>query len=179
MTDYLQCADVHTIGNAHSHIARNSAHYPAQCESNRSLKALSAKVLRRTLPRTLPAHCEITPRTLPAHCTPEIDTPRTLQKDVVPVRTWAPDNPFTCECGFKTGWLRNGKPLCPVCDGKAPSPAGAITKEGDCITYAKVFPGRCPLCGNRLDQDGGDCWHRSYHFGAEESTGAHGAKARR
>jgi hypothetical protein len=121
MTTNLQCADVHAIGNAHSHIARNSAHYPAQCKSKGSLKALSAKVLHRTLPRTFPAHCEITPRTLPAHCTPEIDPPRTLQKEVDPGRTWEPGNPFVCDRGFSTGWLRDGKPLCPACDGKHPA----------------------------------------------------------
>jgi len=89
-----------------------------------------------------------------------------------PGRTWAPGNPFTCECGFPTGWLRDGKPLCPVCEGKAPAPAGAITKEGDCISYVKTAPGICPLCGVPFDQDGGDCWHRAFHIGTEESTGA-------
>ena len=33
-------------------------------------------------------------------------------------RTWKPGNPFVCECGFSTGWLRDGKVLCPMCDGK-------------------------------------------------------------
>jgi hypothetical protein len=88
-----------------------------------------------------------------------------------PGRTWAPGNPFTCKCGFATGWLRDGKPLCPVCD-VTPAPAGAITTAGDCITFVTAAPGICPLCGNRLDQDGGDCWHRSFHLGVEESAGA-------
>jgi hypothetical protein len=89
-----------------------------------------------------------------------------------PGRTWAPGNPFTCECGLATGWLRDGKPLCPVCDGKAPAGAGAITTEADHITRVKTAPGVCPLCGVPFDQDGGDCWHRSFHIGTEESTGA-------
>ncbi len=43
---------------------------------------------------------------------------RARQHGPDPGRTWAPENPFVCECGFPTGWLRDGKPLCPECDGK-------------------------------------------------------------
>lgn len=43
---------------------------------------------------------------------------RARQHGLDPGRTWAPNNPFVCRCGFSTGWLRDGKPLCPMCDGK-------------------------------------------------------------
>ena len=82
MTAHLQCAAVHSIRNAHSHIAENSAHYPAQTEGKKSLKALSCKVLRRTFSRTLSAQCKEEPRTLPAHYRVENDPPRTLQNPV-------------------------------------------------------------------------------------------------
>jgi hypothetical protein len=32
-----------------------------------------------------------------------------------PARTWIPGNPFTCSCGFSTGWRLNGEALCPAC----------------------------------------------------------------
>jgi hypothetical protein len=86
MTAHLQCAVVHSTGNAHSHIAENGAHCPAQSKGKKSLKALSGKVLQRTLSRTIGAQCEITPRTLPAHCTPKNDPERTLQKGLDPER---------------------------------------------------------------------------------------------
>jgi hypothetical protein len=54
----------------------------------------------------------------------------------------------------------------------APALSGAITTEADHITRVKTAPGVCPLCGVPFDQDGGDCWHRAFHIGAEESTGA-------
>lgn len=81
MTAHLQCAVVHSIGNAHSHIAENNAQIPAQSKSKTSLKSLSCKVLRRTLSRTLSAQSREEPRTLPAHYKAENDLPRTLQKD--------------------------------------------------------------------------------------------------
>ncbi len=32
-----------------------------------------------------------------------------------PARTWTPGTPFTCSCGFSTGWSLNDQPLCPTC----------------------------------------------------------------
>jgi hypothetical protein len=80
MTAQLQCAVVHSIGYAHSHIAGKGAQIPAQSKNNESLKSLSSKVLRRTLSRTLSAQCREEPRTLHAHYRAENDLPRTLQK---------------------------------------------------------------------------------------------------
>ncbi len=98
--------------------------FPAHCKNKTPLKALARKLLRPPLQcanvrALMSAQPHITPesrtfpRTFPAHC-----TPHTLQKAVDPGRTWEPENPFVCECGFPTGWLRDGKPLCPECDGK-------------------------------------------------------------
>jgi hypothetical protein len=69
----------------------------------------------------------------------------------------------------ETGPFRPFRPFRPT---KTPSLSGAITKEGGCITYVKTAPGVCPLCGVPFDQDGGGCWHRAFHLGAEESAGA-------
>lgn len=30
-------------------------------------------------------------------------------------RSWTPGNPFTCACGFTTGWRTAGVPVCPAC----------------------------------------------------------------
>lgn len=88
-----------------------------------------------------------------------------------PGRTWAPGNQYICECGHATGWLRDGRPLCPMCD-TTPAPAGAITTEADHIRYVATAPGQCPLCGVPLNQDGGHCWHRAFHCGLEKAAGA-------
>ncbi|MBV5341768.1 MAG: hypothetical protein J0665_19815 [Deltaproteobacteria bacterium] len=80
-----------------------------------------------------------------------------------PGRTWKPNNPFVCECGFKTGWLRDGKPLCPACDGKHPAsmPEGARLNDNN---QGIPSTGPCLICGVPLDQDGRDCWHRAFHM---------------
>ncbi|MBV5339416.1 MAG: hypothetical protein J0665_07640 [Deltaproteobacteria bacterium] len=44
---------------------------------------------------------------------------RARHHDLDPGRKWKPGNPFVCQCGFLTGWLRDEKPLCPMCDDKA------------------------------------------------------------
>jgi len=82
---------------------------------------------------------------------------------VDPGRMWAPNNPFVCECGFKTGWLRDGKPLCPACDGKPPAgmPEGPRLNDVD---PGIPSTGPCLICGVPLDQDGAECWHRAFHL---------------
>jgi len=87
------CAVVHSIGNAHSHIAEKSAHCPAQSKERPTLKALARKVLQCTLPRTLPAQCKKEPRTLPAHYTRTLCEPRTMQRLQSPGRLRAPGKP--------------------------------------------------------------------------------------
>jgi len=64
----------------------------------------------------------------------------------------------------ETGHLSPFSPFSPFSPTKTPAPVGAIT-------YVKTATGICPLCGVPFDQDGGDCWHRSFHFGAKDSTG--------
>jgi len=80
-----------------------------------------------------------------------------------PGRMWAPNNPFLCQCGFSTGWQRDGKPLCPACDGKPPAgmPEGPRLNDVD---PGIPSTGPCLICGVQLDQDGGDCWHRLFHL---------------
>jgi hypothetical protein len=53
-----------------------------------------------------------------------------------PVRKWTVGNPFICACGFPTGWMLNGKVLCPSCfhhqqNGPGPDPAGDRQAPGD------------------------------------------------
>lgn len=62
----MQCADVRTLGNAHSHNTPEGDTTPRTLPAHTGLKALAGEVLARTLPRTLPAHSEETARTLPA-----------------------------------------------------------------------------------------------------------------
>lgn len=62
----MQCADVRTIGNAHSHNTPKGDTTPRTLPAHTGLKALAGAVLARTLPRTLPAQSEETARTLPA-----------------------------------------------------------------------------------------------------------------
>jgi len=158
---------------AHSpHIPEKSpAHYKRNLKKGVPLKALAGAVLEKSLvmcecahtrARTT-AHYTQTPHIVP-HITRTLqkNTPRQIdQKD--PGRTWAPNNPFVCECGFKTGWLRDGKPLCPACDGKPPAgmPEGPRLNDVD---PGIPSTGPCLICGVPLDQDGAECWHRAFHL---------------
>jgi hypothetical protein len=63
----VQCANVRSLGNAHSHITPETGTTPRTLPAQTSLKALAGAVLDRTLPRTLSAQSEKTPRTLPTH----------------------------------------------------------------------------------------------------------------
>jgi len=93
------------------------------------------------------------------------DIPIKSEKKNDPGRTWAPNNPFLCHCGFSTGWQRDGKPLCPACDGKPPAgmPEGPRLNDVD---PGIPSTGPCLICGLPLDQDGGECWHRAFHMQA-------------
>lgn len=62
----MQCADVRTLGNAHSHNTPERDTTPRTLPAHTGLKALAGEVLARTLPRTLPAQSEEASRTLPA-----------------------------------------------------------------------------------------------------------------
>lgn len=115
---------------AHSpHNAEKSpAHYNRTFENGAPLKALAGAVLEKSC---LMCECARTKGRTTAHYTqnphnaPHIlrtlqpYTPRQMNPSD-PGRMWAAGNPFTCGCGFSTGWLRDGKPLCPACDGKRP-----------------------------------------------------------
>lgn len=105
MNRNVQCANVRSVGSAHSHIT------PGKCTNERtlpaqtSLKALADAVLDRTKPRTIGAHSEHQVRTLPAHCAEGAHiTPPNLTEDFRLVSTWwawSPDDIAT----FKT-WAR-------------------------------------------------------------------------
>jgi hypothetical protein len=86
------------------------------------------------------------------------------EKENDPGRTWAPGNPFVCDRGFSTGWLRDGKPLCPACDGKHPAGIPEAAKMNS-DNQGRPSTGPCLICGVPLDQDGGDCWHLAFHLG--------------
>lgn len=55
MSRAMQCANVRSLGAAHSHNTPESRTTPRTLEQQTSLKALAGAVLGRTLPRTLPA----------------------------------------------------------------------------------------------------------------------------
>lgn len=57
----MQCADVRTLGNAHSHNTPEGDTTPRTLPAHAGLKALAGAVLARTLPRTLPAQREDAP----------------------------------------------------------------------------------------------------------------------
>ncbi|KAF0189315.1 MAG: hypothetical protein FD168_570 [Desulfobulbaceae bacterium] len=91
------------------------------------------------------------------------------EKENDPGRMWAPNNPFVCECGFSTGWLRDGKPLCPACDGKPPAGMPQAPRLND-VDQGIPSTGACLICGVSLDQDGGDCWHKAFHMGVQKPS---------
>jgi hypothetical protein len=89
MSRSLHCANVHDLGNAHSHITPESCTTPRTLPAQNSLKAAASAVLARTLPRTLPAQCEETPRTLPEQNSPECaGNVQRLSADFKLVSTW-------------------------------------------------------------------------------------------
>jgi hypothetical protein len=71
MNRTLQCANVQSIGNAHSHNTPEGRTNDCALPAQNSLKATASAALGRTLPRTIPAQKEKTTRTLPAQSTPE------------------------------------------------------------------------------------------------------------
>ncbi len=71
MSRTMQCANVQSLGNAHSHNTPESCTTTRTLPAQNSLKAAASAVLARTLPRTLAAQSEQTARTLPAQSTPE------------------------------------------------------------------------------------------------------------
>lgn len=54
-------------------------------------------------------------------------------------RTWTEGNPFTCKCGYATGWTLDGKTLCPVCyhDKFKPPQQENVLKPKDRPRHAK------------------------------------------
>ncbi len=71
MSRTMQCANVQSQGNAHSHNTPESRTNDCTLPAQNSLKAAANAVLARTLPRTVAAQSEETARTLPAQNTPE------------------------------------------------------------------------------------------------------------
>ena len=66
MSRSLQCENVQTLGNAHSHNTPGSRTNERTLEQVIGLKALASAVIGRSLPRTFSAQCEQSPYTLPA-----------------------------------------------------------------------------------------------------------------
>lgn len=66
MSRTMQCANVQTLENAHSHSTPTSCTPTRTLEQQTSLKALAGAVLGRTLPSTISAHSAQEPCTLPA-----------------------------------------------------------------------------------------------------------------
>ena len=64
-------------------------------------------------------------------------------------RKWTAGNPYTCKCGFTTGWTMDGKTLCPVCyqdlfsppsEDKAPEAEVSVFKKQDRLRHVKPSP---------------------------------------
>lgn len=83
MSRTLQCANVQSLVNAHSHNTPESRTNDCTLPAQNSLKAAASAVLARTLPRTLAAQSEETARTLPAQSTPECAGNVRLSADAV------------------------------------------------------------------------------------------------